>query len=1032
MERSKILTASVIAAGCLLIGSLVSAQSAGEPGGSIDLPSPWTPDTSDEGDNSTDPTDSAASSVEEPTKGTAKSAEGTQADHPFRYRGQLKTAAGPVDRKVDMTFEIYDDKSGGESLWSETHRSVPVEDGIFNLTLGSKNPVGSAVGKNRWLEVTVEGQTLEPREPLEQAAEGATQPVTTGQDKQGSPRQRVAGRPDLDSLRNDIEQDLKSEVTAEIEKRFEKRIDEKTTQAGAEAKNEDSDDDTELSAEQLQRRCAALTESEEDNLDNQVDNIQATVNNHSTAISDIENKFSDVTRTSINGHDSLVFEGMNVHIRNGSGSTTNNNGLGNLLMGYNEGSDTKNGSHVVVIGPQHHYNCTAGLVAGNNNKITGNQATVTGGQNNEATGNYASVSGGDGNTASGNYASVAGGEVNTASGLRAFVAGGDANNATSTEATVIGGVSNTASGVESFVGGGDTNSASAKRATVVGGQGSNATGADSLVAGGRDNTSGDKWTTIAGGRNNTINGGSGTDYAAIVVGQGNQTSSAYSVVGGGTNNHAKNGSSTSSIFGGQSNESTESTGTIVGGRDNQTNSDFTTVIGGRNNLTNTLYGTVAGGRNNTASGQYSLVIGGNGANEGRTDTVASGGDIDVGYNYFLLNGAEGTEYQIRNSANESSGVGVRTTNNPSNGNSLFTVESTGSATRFRVSHAGDDWHYDGLSVDRGNSKPTNAFDVGGWVDMHNNKIVDLADPTNPKDAANKQYVDSNAVECTSDADCASDETCVSQACKKDCSLDGTTRTHGNSATFYLNSSEPCDGSCNSQSRTCLDGSFDGNGSYNQSSCSVTSCGSDVCDSGTCVECTSDGDCSGGTCHSNTCKSGCSLDGITREHNQSYTFYQNSSVDCDQTCSGQNRTCQNGSFDGDGSYDQSSCSSASCPNNCCSGTCQECCSNADCGGSTPVCTGGTCSCKSNGSSCSSNFECCNDCINSTCQSCTPNGSSCGSDAECCSGLCNTSGNCQALVNCGGCQGGCICDFEVGICKCTDTVLCPADGDCSGGP
>lgn len=52
---------------------------------------------------------------------------------------------------------------------------------------------------------------------------------------------------------------------------------------------------------------------------------------------------------------------------------------------------------------------------------------------------------------------------------------------------------------------------------------------------------------------------------------------------------------------------------------------------------------------------------------------------------------------------------------------------------------------------------------------------------------------------------------------------GGTIADGDSVTAYLNSSEPCGGSCTSETRTCSDGVL--SGSYTNSSCSVSSCAS---------------------------------------------------------------------------------------------------------------------------------------------------------------------------------------------------------------
>ena len=116
-----------------------------------------------------------------------------------------------------------------------------------------------------------------------------------------------------------------------------------------------------------------------------------------------------------------IIEGANVHVRSGGRGTSRINGLGNLIVGYNERLpcrgcpvEVRTGSHNLVIGRFHSYTSFGGFVAGGINEITGESASVCGGRNNKARGRFASISGGHGNVASGFTASVSGGELRTA------------------------------------------------------------------------------------------------------------------------------------------------------------------------------------------------------------------------------------------------------------------------------------------------------------------------------------------------------------------------------------------------------------------------------------------------------------------------------------------------------------------------------------------------------------------------------------------------------------------------------------------
>ena len=82
------------------------------------------------------------------------------------YQGYLTDDAGtPTNDTLSMTFRIYDDPIAGTQLWTES-QSVVVEQGIFNVVLGSSSPIPWNVfqaGESRWLELQVEAQILSPR-----------------------------------------------------------------------------------------------------------------------------------------------------------------------------------------------------------------------------------------------------------------------------------------------------------------------------------------------------------------------------------------------------------------------------------------------------------------------------------------------------------------------------------------------------------------------------------------------------------------------------------------------------------------------------------------------------------------------------------------------------------------------------------------------------------------------------------------------------------------------------------------------------
>jgi hypothetical protein len=76
----------------------------------------------------------------------------------------------------------------------------------------------------------------------------------------------------------------------------------------------------------------------------------------------LENKLSAMTFDG--AANEVVITGANLRIINGLGSTATTNGLGNLIVGYNEPRDIVNvetGSHNVVVGQRHNFSSFGGL-----------------------------------------------------------------------------------------------------------------------------------------------------------------------------------------------------------------------------------------------------------------------------------------------------------------------------------------------------------------------------------------------------------------------------------------------------------------------------------------------------------------------------------------------------------------------------------------------------------------------------------------------------------------------------------------------
>ncbi len=169
---------------------------------------------------------------------------------------------------------------------------------------------------------------------------------------------------------------------------------------------------------------------------------------------------------------------------------------------------------------------------------------------------------------------------------------------------------------------------------------------------------------------------------------------------------------------------------------------------------------------------------------------------------------------------------------------------------------------------------------------------------------------------------------------------GGTAADGDVVTAYENSTVPFGNSCVSAQRTCTGGALSGP-SYTNQSCNVAAA----------LNCTQDGvtvnhnasryfysatsatdcnsirlnrACSNGNLdgsnafsHANCTNTGipCTLDGVTRQHGETASFYDRTSVPYSQSCSSYRitRTCNNGTFDGSTSYNKGTCTRQPCNN-----------------------------------------------------------------------------------------------------------------------
>ncbi len=232
----------------------------------------------------------------------------------------------------------------------------------------------------------------------------------------------------------------------------------------------------------------------------------------------------------------VLFTGANVQIVNGLGSTngypddfssvdaleTVTNGVGNLIVGYNEdtndpflqNSAKRNGSHNIIGGIGASYASFGGVVLGRKNTMNGPYAGILGGFDNRATGPYSTILGGggfdsgtsQGNLATGEFSTIAGGSFNSAIGQISHVCGGFKNKATARQSVVVGCSENRASGNDSVVLSGTGNTSSGAGSCVAGGFSNKSAGKESAVSGGQDNLASATRSAISGGISNKVSG----------------------------------------------------------------------------------------------------------------------------------------------------------------------------------------------------------------------------------------------------------------------------------------------------------------------------------------------------------------------------------------------------------------------------------------------------------------------------------------------------------------------------------------------
>ena len=146
----------------------------------------------------------------------------------------------------------------------------------------------------------------------------------------------------------------------------------------------------------------------------------------------------------------IVFTGANLHIVNGALGTGKVNGLGNLIIGYDEATTLnpgdRSGSHTLVMGEYNTFTSHAfgGVVFGTNNRLDSFFTSILGGTNNLGQSTSSVIVGGDSNAVledAGNV--VVGGDHNACYGFFDVALGGEGNGVDGGASVIVSGHQNT-------------------------------------------------------------------------------------------------------------------------------------------------------------------------------------------------------------------------------------------------------------------------------------------------------------------------------------------------------------------------------------------------------------------------------------------------------------------------------------------------------------------------------------------------------------------------------------------------------------
>lgn len=468
------------------------------------------------------------------------------------YQGRITDGAGiALNGNYSLTFNIYSLAAGGAPLWTETQNPVVVDEGFFNVLLGSVSPLNSTTFSeaNRFIGVQVNGgPELAPRKQIVAVAYALTVATIDG----------ASG--------GYVEGNSRIEGSVVI---------------GT------GDADGTLSFTAGANNAASGNYSIALGADN------TATGNYSNVGGGLENIASGAG-AGIGGGNGNLASGDSSFI--GGGSLNIASGRRSFIGAGRENIASGDLTHIGGGWLNYASALYATIGGGERDSATAQWATVAGGRNNDAEGGYSTIGGGTGNRAAGTRSFIGGGTGNYADGFDAIVVGGEYCTTLVAGGFVGGGDDNVVEGINGVIAGGIDNRVTGYASAILGGINNQVDGDSAVIVGGLDNTIalGASLATVGGGRQNTVTG-----YIAVISGGWLNTATGnYSAIAGGSG-HIASGPG-AFIGGGVSHTATRPYATVVGGGFNDCAGGWSTILGGSGNsiegtlITDTDYSLVFG------------------------------------------------------------------------------------------------------------------------------------------------------------------------------------------------------------------------------------------------------------------------------------------------------------------------------------------------------------------------------------------------------------------------------------------------------